>query len=83
MIFGEGLPLARRGRAAPMNHNDLNGNRIHDPPAKAKQITMTMTQEIVHTVPNTTQPLQQIWNKAVCSTARHRVCSVCSSCASI
>ena len=47
MIFGEGLPLAWRGRAAPMYHNDLNGNRIHDPPAKEKQITMTMAQEIV------------------------------------
>ena len=58
MIFGEGLSLVRRGRAAPMYHNDLNGNRIHDPPAKAKQITMTMAQEIVHTVANTTQHLQ-------------------------
>jgi hypothetical protein len=53
------------GRAAPMYHNNANGDRIHDPPAKEKKIAMTMAQEIANAVPGTTRPLQQIWNKAV------------------
>ena len=53
------------GRAAPMYHNDSNGNRIHDPPAKEKKIAMTMAQEIAETVPGNTRPLQKICNKAV------------------
>ena len=48
-----------------MYHNDSNGNRIHDPPAKEKKIAMTMAQEIAETVPDNTRPLQKIWNKAV------------------
>ena len=53
------------GREAPMYHEDANGNRIHDPPAIEKKLAMHMAQEVVESVPKSTQPLQKIWNKAV------------------
>ena len=54
-----------RGREAPMVHNNAAGHLVHQPPTQEKKIAMKMAQEVAETVPVTTKPLQQIWNKAV------------------
>ena len=39
------------GREAPMYHNDVYGNRVHDPPPMEKKLAMNMAQEVAETIP--------------------------------
>ena len=54
-----------RGRAAPIVHNNEAGQLIHQPPTQEKKYAMKLAQDVAETVPISTKPLQQIWNKAV------------------
>ena len=53
-----------RGREAPMAHNNAAGQLVHRSPTQEKKYAMKIAQEVPETVPVSTKPLQQIWNKA-------------------